>query len=88
MTCKLDKYGVDLDLNVGSRARKSSAGYDLTHLMVGSEGTLGIITEVGLRLHSLPETSSSAVCKFGTLEVCNHAVNIRVHFYALYYFTL
>lgn len=55
------------DIRTSRRARKSAAGYDLTRLMIGSEGTLGIITEVTLRLHGIPEAISAAVCSFETL---------------------
>ncbi len=55
-------------VRTGGRARKSSAGYDLTRLYVGSEGTLGIITEVGLRLYGVPEAISAAVAQFADLR--------------------
>src|SRR5256714_1078009 len=55
-------------VRTGGRARKSSAGYDLTRLFVGSEGTLGIITEIQLRLYGIPEAISAAVCQFPDLK--------------------
>jgi D-lactate dehydrogenase (cytochrome) len=55
-------------IRTGSRTKKTSAGYNLTNLFIGSEGTLGIITEVHLRLSPIPESIMSAVCHFPTLE--------------------
>ena len=55
-------------INTGSRTKKTSAGYNLTNLFIGSEGTLGIITEIQLRLSPIPESIMSAVCHFQTLE--------------------
>ena len=54
-------------IRTARRARKSSAGYDLTHLLVGSEGTLGVITEVTLRVYGIPEASAVGICAFATL---------------------
>lgn len=62
-------------LKTGNRARKSSAGYDLARLLIGSEGTLGIITELTLKLQGIPQAISGGVCPFPTIEdACNAVI--------------
>jgi D-lactate dehydrogenase (cytochrome) len=55
-------------IRTGGRVRKSATGYDLTRLFIGSEGTLGVITEIQLRLHGIPEAASAAICQFPNLS--------------------
>jgi D-lactate dehydrogenase (cytochrome) len=66
------------EIRTARRARKSSAGYDLTRLFVGSEGTLGVITSVTLRLQGIPQAISGGVCPFPTVEAACNAVIMTI----------
>ena len=65
-------------IRTARRARKSASGYDLTRLFIGSEGTLGIITEVTVRLYGIPEAISAAVCDFPTIEDAVNSVILTI----------
>jgi len=65
-------------IHTGGRARKAANGYDLTRLLIGSEGTLGVITRVRLRLHGIPEAMSSAVCQFPDLAAAVNTVIVTM----------
>jgi D-lactate dehydrogenase (cytochrome) len=67
-------------IKTGNRAKKTSAGYDLTRLLIGAEGTLGIITELTLRLQGIPQATSAAICSFPTVDAACRAVIATIQY--------
>lgn len=67
-------------IRTAKRAKKTSAGYDLTRLLVGAEGTLGLITEITLRLYGIPEAMSSARCSFPSIDAASQAVMATIQY--------
>ncbi len=65
-------------IKTGGRAKKSAAGYDLTRMFVGSEGTLGVVTEIQLKLYGIPEAITSAVCQYSSLEDAINTVILTI----------
>jgi D-lactate dehydrogenase (cytochrome) len=65
-------------IRTGTGARKTASGYDLTHLLIGSEGTLGIITELTVKLHGIPEAVSAATCRFDSVEDAVNTVILTI----------
>ena len=67
-------------IRTGTRAKKSSAGYDLTRLLIGSEGTLGLITELTVKLHGIPEAIAGGICSFPSVEAACNAVITTIQY--------